>query len=67
MIYLRCWLNVLKDQHIREKIERYLFIPRPLQPDEWRTNPNTWLSNFNIDDVLGQYCSTVLEIRVYNK
>lgn len=50
-----CWLNVLKDQHIREKIERYLFIPRPLQPDEWRTNPNTWLSNFNIDDVLGQY------------
>lgn len=26
-----------------------------------------WDGGFNVDDVLGQFCSTVLEIRVYNK
>ena len=50
-----CWLNVIKDDDLREKIDKYLFIPRPLQPNEWSSDPNTWLSNIDIDEVLGEY------------
>jgi hypothetical protein len=28
---------------------------RPKMPAEWRTNPNTWLSNFELDAVMAQY------------
>jgi hypothetical protein len=50
-----CWLNVISDEKYREKIEKYLFVPRPLQPVEWSTDPNSWLSNFDIDNVLTEY------------
>jgi hypothetical protein len=50
-----CWLHVIKDVDLREKIDKYLFIPRPLQPNEWNSDPNTWLSNIDIDEVLGEY------------
>ena len=35
-----------------EVIDDYL---RPIMPEEWKENPNTWLSNFNIEAVLIQY------------
>jgi hypothetical protein len=50
-----CWLNVIKDQKLRDKLDKYLFVPRPLQPIEWRSDPNTWLSNIDIDAVLSEY------------
>ena len=50
-----CWLNVIKDQELREKLDKYLFVPRPLQPNEWKSNPNAWLSNIDIDAVLEEY------------
>ena len=50
-----CWLDIISDDEYREKIEKYLFIPRPLQPNEWKSNPNAWLSNFDIDHVLQEY------------
>lgn len=50
-----CWLDVIKDNELREKIGKYLFIPRPLQPNEWSSDPNTWLSNLDIDQVLSEY------------
>jgi len=48
-----CWLDVITDENIRNKISEMLFAPK--QPDEWKTNPNTWLSNYDIFDVLKQY------------
>ena len=50
-----CWLDVIRDPLHREKMEKYLFIPRPLQPGGWKTNPNQWLSNHDIDNVLEEY------------
>jgi len=50
-----CWLNVISDPIYREKVEKYLFVPRPLQPGGWKTNPNQWLSNHDIDNVLEEY------------
>lgn len=50
-----CWLDVISDEIYREKIEKYLFVPRPLLPVEWKSNPNAWLSNLDIDDVLSEY------------
>lgn len=46
-----CWTNhlgVKNDPHIRASL-------RPEKPSEWHKNPNTWLSNFNIEAVLIQY------------
>lgn len=48
-----CWLNQLKDENMRKRIDRYIFAPD--QPYEWKSNPNTWLSNFDILNVLEQY------------
>jgi len=48
-----CWLDVIDDENMRNKISEMLFAPK--QPDEWKTNPNTWLSNYDIFDVLKQY------------
>jgi len=51
-----CWLNQLKDEHLRKRIDRYIFAPD--QPPEWNDNPNAWLSNFDILNVLEQYEQT---------
>lgn len=51
-----CWLNQIKDQTLRRRIDRYLFAPD--KPYEWKKNPNEWLSNFDIMNVLEQYEST---------
>lgn len=48
-----CWLNQLNDSNIQKQMEQLLFAP--LQPAEWRENPTTWLSNYDILNVLDQY------------
>src|SRR6056300_358592 len=50
-----CWLNVINDQNYIEKLKQYLYVPRPLQPHEWKKNKNQWLSNHDIDNVLQEY------------
>lgn len=35
-----------------EMIDDYV---RPIMPDDWKNNPNTWLTNFNIEAILIQY------------
>jgi hypothetical protein len=48
-----CWLNQLNDANIQKQMEQLLFAPT--QPEEWRKDPNTWLSNYDILKVLDQY------------
>ena len=51
-----CWLNQITDDNLRKRIDRYIFAPD--QPYEWSKNPNEWLSNYDILNVLEQYEQT---------
>jgi len=51
-----CWLNQIHDIDVRKKIQIDSFAPT--QPKEWKKNPNEWLSNFDIINVLIQYEKT---------
>jgi hypothetical protein len=48
-----CWLKQIDDIEVRENIYTHIFAPK--QPDEWKIDKNTWLTNFDIMDVLKQY------------
>jgi hypothetical protein len=48
-----CWLDVIESKEERKKLDKYLFAPD--QPEEWKSKPNTWLSNYDIMEVLKQY------------
>jgi hypothetical protein len=48
-----CWLSEIEDDSIRKKIDQQMFAPD--HPEEWKKNPDEWLSNFDIMDVLKQY------------
>jgi hypothetical protein len=48
-----CWLNVIQNENERKKLDKFLFSPD--KPKEWKQNPNTWLSNYDIFNVLYQY------------
>lgn len=45
-----CWPDKLNAKS--EVVEKSL---RPVKPEEWYDNPDTWLSNFEIEDVMEQY------------
>jgi hypothetical protein len=52
-----CWVNIDSimgslTKSEREKIKESF---RPEKPDEWKSNPNTWLSTEDIDNVMDQY------------
>lgn len=51
-----CWLKELKDSELHENIDKYIFAPD--SPPEWDKNPNEWLSNIDILNVLSQYQTT---------
>ena len=51
-----CWLSQIKDESMRKKIKDEIYAPS--QPPEWKKNPNEWLSNFDILNVLKQYEKT---------
>ena len=48
-----CWLNLIPDLKLKNKMQEHFFAP--FQPNEWKTNPNAWLSNYDILNVLTQY------------
>jgi hypothetical protein len=48
-----CWLDEIEDKSVRKKLDEYIFAPD--HPDDWNENPDEWLSNFDIHDVLKQY------------
>jgi Ulp1 protease family, C-terminal catalytic domain len=48
-----CWLNQISDPILRKKLDVQSFAPD--QPKVWKKNPNEWLSNYDIMDVLKQY------------
>lgn len=48
-----CWLNEIDDKDLRKQIDKYIFAPD--SPPEWEKNPNEWLTNYDILDVLDQY------------
>lgn len=48
-----CWLDVITDQSVRNKLDKYSFAPD--HPNDWKKNPSSWLSNFDIFEVLEQY------------
>ena len=47
-----CWLN---QDFINDKKTIMKETFAPIAPDDWKTNPNTWLSNIDILQVLQQY------------
>ena len=49
-----CLINrFAKDQSLQKKLKTML-LPPP-KPDDWYNDPDTWLTNFDIMDVLNQY------------
>jgi len=48
-----CWLNELESPVLRQQIKNHIFAPS--HPLEWNKNPDEWLSNFDIKDVIKQY------------
>ena len=48
-----CWLKEIKDEKLRKDIDEFSFAPD--HPPEWNNNPDEWLSNYDILDVLKQY------------
>ncbi len=54
-----CWLIQLSKPEIKDKIYSIIFSPK--KPKSWEKNPNEWLSNFDILNVLVQYEDTFPE------
>jgi hypothetical protein len=48
-----CWLEHLDDDDLKHEIEEMSFAPD--HPPEWKKNPDEWLSNYDILEVLEQY------------
>ena len=48
-----CWLKELDDKKLVSKIKKYIFAPE--KPPEWKSNPNEWLSNVDLLEVMKQY------------
>jgi len=48
-----CWLEQIDNTKLREQIDRMTFAPD--KPIEWEDNPDEWLSNYDIFEVLKQY------------
>ena len=50
----KCWLfQPFMSNHLDKHLTNFTFAPP--SPKEWKTNPNTWLTNFDIEKVLKQY------------
>ena len=50
----KCWLDSIQlKEHDKKLLQAQLFVPP--KPREWSQYPNTWLTNFDIENVLNQY------------
>lgn len=49
-----CWISQenLNDRQLASRLNQSL---RPIQPVEWSKNPETWLTNYDIEAVMNQY------------
>lgn len=47
-----CWVDHLQGARPSKEVAKDL---RPVQPKEWTSKPYTWLTNFDIEDVMDQY------------
>jgi hypothetical protein len=55
-----CWIShIVKDEQTKKKLHSLLFPPVP--PSEWKKDPTTWLTNYDILHVLRQYHDTYPE------
>jgi hypothetical protein len=57
-----CFLNQIQNISVREELKTHLFAPK--HPDDWKTNPQEWLSNYDIMDVMRQYEKTYPEFKL---
>jgi hypothetical protein len=57
-----CWLNQIKNPKLKSHLDDLIFAPD--KPAEWAKNPNEWLSNFDIANVLKQYQITHREFKL---
>ena len=48
-----CWMNDISDDALKRDIKKYIYAP--YSPKSWSKNPNEWLSNFDILNVMQQY------------
>jgi len=57
----KCWLKEIDNVTLRKEIEQHIFAPE--QPSEWKTNPDEWLSNYDIFNVIRQYEETYKDFK----
>lgn len=51
-----CWLSTIKDKQLAQELEDIIFAPE--HPLEWLKNPNEWLTDLDISNVMKQYEKT---------
>jgi len=56
-----CWLKELDNPTLQKEIKTHIFAPD--MPAEWKTNPDEWLSNYDIFNVITQYEETYPEFK----
>jgi hypothetical protein len=57
----KCWLDQIDDNNLRNQIQEFIFAPE--QPKEWQNNPDEWLSNYDIFNVIRQYEDTYKDFK----
>lgn len=48
-----CWLSTIDDRDLKRDIYKHVYAP--FAPKDWKKNPNQWLTNFDILNVMRQY------------
>jgi hypothetical protein len=51
-----CWLSTIKDKQLARELKDVIFAPE--HPPEWLKNPNEWLTDLDISNVMKQYEKT---------
>lgn len=58
-----CWMSTIEDDALKRDIKKYVYAPHA--PKEWKQNPNEWLSNFDILNVMRQYEYTYPQFKFF--
>jgi hypothetical protein len=51
-----CWLSSIKDKQLAQELKDVIFAPT--HPPQWLKNPNEWLTDLDISNVMKQYEKT---------